>query len=163
MDRRWQLLLIPAIASSALIPTELKARSVGGDIGATSRASIGIALTVAPRMGLQAPNARLRGEEAGRTVPQSWCIWSSASLRSYTIMVQDQPRGYSLAWSADRDSGVVPLVAGTPFEAIARSSAAECDEPAGVGKIMVKTVSQGDSPANGNASQGSVLLILAPQ
>lgn len=161
MDRRWRLLLIPAIASSALVPAKLDALSLEGEIGATSRASLGISLTIAPRMGFRGPNGRSSGVRTGETVPQSWCVWSSASLRSYTIMVQHQPHGHSLAWSVDGASKVVPLVSGTPLEAVAQSSAAECDESTGAKNVLVTSPSQG--AIEGDSRRESILLILAPQ
>ena len=153
MHRRFHLFLIAAIAGSAIAPSELRAGPVGGQIGHVSRASIGINLSVAPRMGIYT-----RSSPQGRIAAQSFCVWSSGASRIFTATLQDAVAGHYLTSYTTEETSAIPLESGNFFESTASSSATECRSGDHHGDILLSGVRNqiGEAP-------GRALLILAPE
>lgn len=152
-------------AASSLLPAQIwAAPATHSGIGATSRASIAIEASVAPRMGVQRLPAGALGSASGR--PGLACIWSSLPIRSYTFTLQpsfgepskqvkkrENGPDREPAWA--RGSEIAPLIPEPAAERVAYSSAAACTHMISqAGGLTVQAI---------DGSQGSVLLILAPQ
>lgn len=163
MAYRWCLVFV-SIVLSAIAPTQLKALSpADGPIGATSRSTIRIEASVAPRLGFRGPGT-FQSSNTGHII--SFCVWSSSPLRRYTLTLFGRVDG-----SLDQDGEITSdgptktnvntsstrLSAGKPFAAIARSSVSECNRPGSNLNLAL------DLSRETAAIKGGTLLILAPE
>ena len=156
MHRRFQLLLLTAIAASA--PAQAKAGSIGGQIGPTSRASIGITVSVAPRMGVY---ERSSARPEDKVAVHSFCVWSSSPSRAFTATLQDQGKNPDLTFGTVEGTSANELKSGKSLESTALSSMIECRSGNQVRDILLSHSRQQVRAAGG--SPGTAVLILAPE
>ena len=127
---------LTAVALALLAGPLQAAMTTSSGMGPTSKASVQITVSVAPRMGVQ----RLAPKESGR--PELVCIWSTLPARAYVDGAQ--------ADSVDRFS-----VRTAASNAQTQPSSRACADGAdGGGSLTLPTA---------NTRQGNVLLIVAPQ
>ena len=155
------------VAAASLVQTPLGAApTVMTQMGATSKASIEIRISVAPRMGVNRVKEPQPYDAKGRR-DRALCVWSGAPLRTYTVYLQalpnEGPRASAAPDAAHRllsvrvasGPGFVDLAPGKPVEAIAFSSAAACGLIPGMNGLSAHDLQNGSAlPA---------LLILAPE
>ena len=73
-----------AIAAVMAGPTPAAAEPAGGNAGATSRATLTIAVSVAPRAGVSWRS----DPSATGAAPGQWCAWSTSALRTLFVKLQ---------------------------------------------------------------------------
>ncbi len=155
------------VAAASLVQTPLGAAPiVMTQMGATSKASIEIRVSVAPRMGVNRVKEAQPYDARGRR-DRALCVWSSAPLRTYTVHLQALPNEGPRASAAPDAAhhlmsvrvasglGLVNLAPGKAVEAIAFPSAAACGRISGMNDLSAQDLQHGSAvPA---------LLILAPE
>ena len=165
MAAQWR---IPTtfVAATSLLQTPLGAAPpLVSQMGATSKASIAIRVSVAPRMGVNRVEEAQSFGASGRT-DGALCVWLSAPLRAYTLRLQSLAKeGPQTSVTPDVHQGIsvqvasrprsVKLVPGKAVEAIAFPSAAACGRISAMSDLLAQDVQHGSAVA--------ALLILAPE
>lgn len=158
-------------ASIALAAALTASGAVAQDTGPTSRASIGISLSVAPRAVVSKIPDRMFGDDGHDSVDDV-CLWMNTSTRGYSITAVGSGdggafllgdgaarRSYAVSWS-EGTADAVALAAGARSQDL-RSDA---DGPAcGSGRPNAH-LRIGMSAASGNAepTAGTVSILIAP-
>ncbi len=166
MAVQWRF---PAIfvAAASLVQTPLGAAPpLVSQMGTTSKASIAIRVSVAPRMGVNRVKEAQPSDASGRA-DGALCVWSSAPLRTYTARLEALPNEgpRASAGAGAMHNGITARVASGPglvslapakaVEAVAFPSAAACGRISGMNDFLVQALQHGSGlPA---------LLILAPE
>ena len=167
MAAQWKFPAIFVAATSLFHAPLGAAPQVMTQMGATSKASIEIRVSVAPRMGVSHIK-EVRPSGTSARGDHALCVWSSASLRAYTVRLQPRPEG-GRRTSAASDAvhrgmparvasppGLVNLAPGQAVDAVAHPSAAACGRIAGTNDLLfVQALPHGPS--------GPALLIFAPE
>jgi hypothetical protein len=153
-----QLLLITAIAGAVVAPSESRAGTVGGQTGQASRATIGIQLSVAPRMGIYSRNSTRPNAE---TAEQSFCVWSTGASHKFTATLQDEATGRVLTLYAASETDDSNLISKESLEATARSSAIACRSGDRRGDILLSQAQR--MITDEKRAPGKALLIVAPE
>jgi len=154
MERRSQLLWI-MVAMLALVPAELMAGTISGRTGASSRATISIEASVAPRMGFG-------GSSAPDPSGEPFCIWSNSPSRAFTITLQEGPDSRALRLGPASKADAIRLIPGKPVEWTARSSARACASAHDADRMLLRYARE--QAALGDAGQPQrVVLILTPE
>lgn len=167
-----------AMSCLLVLATENPARAQrgsGGAMGSVSRAAVGISLSVAPRVQADRLTAAQRLSGLGRATPgEPFCIWSNASIGSYTFSASAVAGpGADVARPAKSLPYVVELSAALGVSQVATASdrtapvsltaetSAGCGSTSRPTKLLI--VRQVESAA-GQASMrsGTVLLLIAP-
>jgi hypothetical protein len=171
--------LVPAIAASAafLFASPVTAGPIGGTMGTVSRATIGISVSVAPRVELMRAGAtsvaRLAGESGLRST-QLLCIWGNTALGTYQVTaLGDAPQGfslrdqtgralpYSVEWtSAFGNGGAQPLSSGKALKGLEAATSAQCSGGATAGLVVMLPEAADRAPGPGIG--GNLLLLVAP-
>jgi hypothetical protein len=164
MAAQWR---IPTtfVAATSLLQTPLGAAPpLVSQMGATSKASIAIRVSVAPRMGVNRVEEAQSFGASGRT-DGALCVWLSAPLRAYTLRLQSlakegpqtsvTPVHQGILVQVASRPGSVKLVPGKAVEAIAFPSAAACGRISAMSDLLAQDVQHGSVVA--------ALLILAPE
>lgn len=141
-------------------------------MGNVSRATIGISVSVAPRVEVvRAGAASVTAGEAGLRAAQPLCIWGNTALGTYQVTVLgDAPKGFSvrnasgeaLAYRVEWASGegaARPLSSGAALEGLVAATSARCGGGATAG-LVVKLPVVGPAPEARPA--GNLLLLVAP-
>ena len=160
--RAWALLLLPF--GTATVHAEPAAT---GRMGPTSRATVRISLSVAPRLEVSRSAVEAAGS-SGSAGSQSFCVWSNSGVGSYSISASDASdpsagevaRGGSgfVLQMAGAGAGTMPLALapGVTAAGLTAASAPGC----GSGRLVVRPANMA---ANGPAVRPhALLLIVAP-
>jgi hypothetical protein len=179
MKTRRSSLAVIAFALCLSAPTLGYAQSTDGRMGSTSRASVQITLSVAPRIGLtraDATTVRNSGSSHGVQNVQPLCIWSNSAIRTYSVTALSDARPsfyvrnaageelpYSVEWaSADRSKGT-PLAHGSALRDLEAADAPQCGAKGDVTAGLIVTMPEQASRGDKGAYTGALLLIIAPQ
>jgi hypothetical protein len=159
-----------------LVAAPGEAGTVGGTMGNVSRATIGISVSVAPRVELVRAGAasvtRLAGE-GGLRATQPLCIWGNTALGTYQVTaLGDAPQGfsvrdgagralaYSVEWVLESSEGPAqPLSSGTALEGLATATSARCGGGTTAGlRVKLPVI----DPAPGSGAGANLVLLVAP-
>lgn len=154
MNKSQRLALMVIAGATALLPSRLCAAAVDAEIGPTSRASIQIHVSVAPRMGVRKSTAR--GDQAQGTT-DALCVWSSTPSQSFTATLHaasGESGRASISPSISADQRTTLLPEGRAIALVAEPSASACFAESArrlVPEILLRE------------ERGPYLLVLAPQ
>ena len=165
MSATWRIPTTFVAATWLLQAPLCAATPLVSQMGATSKASIAIRVSVAPRMGVNRVE-EAQPSSASSRADAALCVWSSAPLRRYTARLEALPNKGLRASAAPgavhngitarvaSGPGLVNLASGKAVEAVAFPSAA-CGRIPGMNDFLVQALQHGSGlPA---------LLILAPE
>jgi hypothetical protein len=166
------------IAASTLLLLAVpgEASTIGGEMGNVSRATIGISLSVAPRVQLmrvgKESTSKLAGQSSLRA--QALCIWGNTPLGTYNVTaLSDASQGfmikngsgdgieYSVEWQSPGDApGPVSLSSGSALQDLMADRSVRCGGGATAGLVV-----RLPGPIERNADRqhaGTLLLLVAP-
>lgn len=171
-----------ATAVACLTASSAAEAAQQGTLGATSTGSVGISVSIAPRVqisGLEDVQFALVDPATGARKAQAVCVWSNSPSGAYTLTAAgsgaggafelaggEQTVGYSVEWSANagQTSGE-PLTSGaTQTNLQAAATSADCASGSGSASLMVAVdPAQLASAEPGAAYTGALTLIVSPQ
>lgn len=151
--------MVSVLAGVALLALAAAAKAESdGQVGAVSRGTVSISLSVAPRLGAERSAAA-----AGDSGSQPFCIWSNAAVGTFTLSASEVSRGrgspghsYELEWSGPG----APLVMrpGTILAGLPARSPEECrSEAIAGGGLLVRQPAASATPGG-----SAMLLVIAP-
>jgi hypothetical protein len=157
----WALLLLLSFGSATVHAEP------AGRMGPTSRATVQISLSVAPRLEVSRSSVEADGS-SGAPGSQSFCVWSNSGVGSYSISASDasdpsagEPAAMEPGFAvqlAGGGAGTMPLALapGATATGLAAASGLGCGSGRLVGRPA--TMAGGDAPAQ----SGALLLLVAP-
>lgn len=127
----------------------------GGEIGPVSRASIGISLSVAPRIQADRTQHVVDGTNKGET----FCIWSNASIRTFSVRAVPEPGAPRYVIERGAGGRGMTVDGDTELAGLRALSSANCSSSSGTASLVVASAAK----SVGGAPQSSeVLLLIAP-
>jgi hypothetical protein len=168
---------LAAVASLLLLAAPGEAGTIGGAMGNVSRATIGISVSVAPRVELLRAgpeSASTKAGESGVRAAQPLCIWGNTALGTYNVTASSEAaggflvrdgNGHGLAYSVEWETlagraAPVALSNGAALNGLTAATSVRCGGGATAGLVVKVPEAVGRSAAGGYA--GSLLLLVAP-
>jgi hypothetical protein len=165
-----------AASTLLLLAVPGEASTIGGEMGNVSRATIGISLSVAPRVQLMRVGKESTSKTAGQSIlrAQALCIWGNTPLGTYNVTALiDASQGfvikngsahginYSVEWqSSGHAPGPVSLSSGSALQGLTADRSVRCGGRATAGLVV-----RLPGPIERNADRqhaGTLLLLVAP-
>ena len=151
-------IIAASLVCLVMATTSASAQPGTGALGPVSRANIGISLSIAPR--IQAD--RLQRAEADIDGGEPFCIWSNASIGTFSVSaVPERGAAPSVIQrsGASGERGVVPD-GGTGLAGLRTQSNASCASSSAIANLLV--VNAAKSAGATAARSSAVLLLIAP-
>jgi hypothetical protein len=166
---------LAAAASTLLFAAPGEAGTIGGAMGNVSRATIGISVSVAPRLQLLRAGAQSTGSAAGGNglrTSQPLCIWGNTPLGTYNVTAlgdtlqgfevgDGNGRAHSVEWeSLAGGTGPVAFSSGSTVNQLTAARSVGCGGGATAGIVVSYPDGSGRNPTDDHA--GTLLLLVAP-
>lgn len=153
-----------------------EAGTVRGKMGGVSRATIGISVSVAPRMEVVragAPSATELVRERSIRASQPLCVWGNTSLGTYNVTVKsdvirfpstnDGKGEFNIEWeSFSRAAEPVTLAGGSTLRGLSAATAIHCGGERTAGVVLTMPVHDATIGDPRSAHGAALLLIVAP-